>query len=432
MRQALSAVRTMERRITMSGKENALDVAIRQLDTVAERINLDSAIHKRLRLPARCYMVSCPVRMDDGNVEIFEGYRVHHNTSRGPAKGGIRYHPDVTLDETIALSMWMTWKCAVVDIPYGGAKGGVACNPKQMSRTELQRLTRRYTSELVNVFGPRTDIPAPDVYTNPQIMAWIMDTYSMSIGYAEPGVVTGKPIPVGGSLGRFGATSRGCAYAIYSLLEKLNRRVDEQTVAIQGFGNVGYNAAEILHDDGGKVIAASDSKGGVYNASGFDPRALMKHKEQTGTLYGYPEGDKITNEELLELDCSILIPAALENQITGRNAHRIKAEIIAEGANGPSTPDADDILYDRGKYHLPDVLANAGGVTVSYFEWVQGLERYFWTEGEVNSKLKGIMDRAFENVWQLYQTEMVNMRMASYMVAVKRVAEAMLLRGLHP
>ena len=416
----------------MIGKENPLEIALQQLDMVAERIKLDTAIHKRLRVPARCYIVSCPVRMDDGGVEIFRGYRVHHNTSRGPAKGGIRYHPDVTLDETIALSMWMTWKCAVVDIPYGGAKGGVACNPKQMSRTELQHLTRRYTSELVNVFGPRTDIPAPDVYTNPQIMAWIMDTYSMSIGYAEPGVVTGKPIAVGGSLGRFGATSRGCAYGIYSLLEKLNRRVDEQTVAIQGFGNVGYNAAEILHDDGGKIIAASDSKGGVYNASGLDPRALTKYKEQSGTVYGYPEGDKITNEELLELDCTILIPAALENVITSRNADRIKAEIIAEGANGPSTPDADDILYDRGKYHLPDVLANAGGVTASYFEWVQGLERYFWTEEEVNFKLKGIMDRAFEKVWQLAQTEKVNMRMAAYMVAVKRVADAMLLRGLYP
>jgi len=416
----------------MIGKENPLEVALQQLDTVAERIKLNTAIHKRLRVPARCYIVSCPVRMDAGGVEVFKGYRVHHNTSRGPAKGGIRYHPDVTLDETIALSMWMTWKCAVVDIPYGGAKGGVACNPKQMSRTELQHLTRRYTSELVNVFGPRTDIPAPDVYTNPQIMAWIMDTYSMSIGYAEPGVVTGKPIAIGGSLGRLGATSRGCAYNIYSVLEKLNRRVDEQTVAIQGFGNVGYNAAEILHDDGSKIIAVSDSKGGVYNASGLDPRALTKYKEQSGTVYGYPEGDKITNEELLELDCTILIPAALENVITSRNADRIKAEIIAEGANGPSTPDADDILYDRGKYHLPDVLANAGGVTASYFEWVQGLERYFWTEEEVNFKLKGIMDRAFEKVWQLAQTEKVNMRMAAYMVAVKRVADAMLLRGLYP
>ncbi|MEJ2429244.1 MAG: Glu/Leu/Phe/Val dehydrogenase [Deltaproteobacteria bacterium] len=416
----------------MIGKENPLEISLRQLDTVAERIKLDSAIHKRLRVPARCYIVSCPVRMDAGGVEVFRGYRVHHNTSRGPAKGGIRYHPDVTLDEITALSMWMTWKCAVVDIPYGGAKGGVACNPKEMSRTELQHLTRRYTSELVNVFGPRTDIPAPDVYTNPEIMAWIMDTYSMAIGYAEPGVVTGKPIAVGGSLGRFGATSRGCAYSIYSLLEKLNRGIDGQTVAIQGFGNVGYNAAEILHDDKVTIVAVSDSTGGVYNASGLDPRALMKYKEKSGTVYGYPEGDKVTNEELLELDCTILIPAALENVITSRNADRIKAEIIAEGANGPSTPDADDILYDRGKYHLPDVLANAGGVTVSYFEWVQGLERYFWTEEEVNFKLKGIMDRAFENVWQLSQTEKVNMRMAAHMVAVKRVADAMLLRGLYP
>ena len=416
----------------MSGADNALEIARQQLDMVAERINLDPAIHKRLRLPARCYIVSCPVRMDDGSVEVFTGYRVHHNTSRGPAKGGIRYHPDVTLDETTALSMWMTWKCALVDIPYGGAKGGVACNPKQMSRTELQHLTRRYTSELVNVFGPRTDIPAPDVYTNPQIMAWIMDTYSMSIGYAEPGVVTGKPIAVGGSLGRNEATSRGCAYSIYSLLEKLNRGVDEQTVAIQGFGNVGYNAAEILHDDGAKVIAVSDSKAGVYNPQGLDPRLLAKYKVETGSVQGYPDGDNITNEELLETDCSILIPAALENVITSRNADRIRAEIIAEGANGPTTPEADEILCERGKYHLPDVLANAGGVTVSYFEWVQGLERYFWTEEEVNSKLKAIMNRAFENVWHLAQTEKVNMRLASYMVAVQRVAEAMLLRGLYP
>jgi glutamate dehydrogenase/leucine dehydrogenase len=402
----------LERRITMSGADNALDVAIRQFDMVAERINLDPAIHKRLRLPARCYIVSCPVRMDDGSVEVFTGYRVHHNTSRGPAKGGIRYHPDVTLDETTALSMWMTWKCALVDIPYGGAKGGVACNPKQMSRTELQHLTRRYTSELVNVFGPRTDIPAPDVYTNPQIMAWIMDTYSMSIGYAEPGVVTGKPIAVGGSLGRNEATSRGCVFSIYSTLKRLNRDVNEQTVAVQGYGNVGYHAAQILHDAGATVVAASDSRGGVYNPKGLDPRDLAAHKNKTGTVQGYPGADSLTNEELLELECTVLIPAALENQITERNADRIKADIIAEGANGPT--------------------ANAGGVTVSYFEWVQGLERYFWTEEEVNSKLKGIMDRAFENVWHLSQTEKVNMRMASYMIAVQRVAEAMLLRGLYP
>jgi glutamate dehydrogenase (NAD(P)+) len=416
----------------MSSKDNSLDVAVQQLDKVAEHINLDPSIHRRLRRPARSYIVSVPIRLDNGEVEVFEGYRVHHNTSRGPAKGGIRYHPEVTLAETTALSMWMTWKCAVVNIPYGGAKGGVACNPKILSRGELQRLTRRYTSELINVFGPRTDIPAPDVYTNPQIMSWIMDTYSMSVGYAEPGVVTGKPIAVGGSLGRNEATSRGCVFTIYSLLRRLNRKVEDQAVAVQGYGNVGYHAAKIIHDDGAKVIAASDSKGGVYNASGLDPRALMKHKEQTGTVYGYPEGDRITNEELLELDCSILIPAALENQITGRNAPRIKAEIIAEGANGPTTPEADEVLCDRGKYHLPDILANAGGVTVSYFEWVQGLERYFWTEEEVNSKMKGIMDRAFDGVWELAQKEKVNMRMASYMVAIRRVSEAMLLRGLHP
>jgi glutamate dehydrogenase (NAD(P)+) len=430
MRLALCEVK--ERRMTMSGKDNSLDVAVQQLDQVAEHIKLDPSIHRRLRRPARCYIISVPIRLDNGEVEVFEGYRVHHNTSRGPAKGGIRYHPEVTLAETTALSMWMTWKCAVVNIPFGGAKGGVACNPKIMSRRELQRLTRRYTSELINVFGPRTDIPAPDVYTNPQIMAWIMDTYSVSVGYAEPGVVTGKPIAVGGSLGRNEATSRGCVFTTYSLLRRLNRKVEDQTVAVQGYGNVGYNAAQIFHDDGAKVIAATDSKGGVFNSKGLDPRALAKHKEESGTVVDYPGADKITNEELLELDCSILVPAAMENQITRKNADRIKADIIAEGANGPTTPDADAILFERGKYHLPDILANAGGVTASYFEWVQGLERYFWTEEEVNSKLKGIMDRAFDDVWELAQKEKVNMRMASYIVAVRRVTEAMLLRGLHP
>ena len=416
----------------MSNKDNALDVAVQQLEQVAERINLDPSIHRRLRKPARSYIVSVPIRLDNGEVEVFEGYRVHHNTSRGPAKGGIRYHPNVTLAEITALSMWMTWKCAVVDIPYGGAKGGVACDPKILSRRELQRLTRRYTSELINVFGPRTDIPAPDVYTNPQIMSWIMDTYSMSVGYAEPGVVTGKPIAVGGSLGRNEATSRGCVFTIYSLLRRLTRKVEDLTVAVQGYGNVGYHAAKIIHDDGAKVIAASDSKGGVFNPKGLDPRALAAHKEESGSVVNYPDADNISNEELLELECSVLIPAAMENQITSKNADLIKADIVAEGANGPTTPAADEILFERGKYHLPDILANAGGVTVSYFEWVQGLERYFWTEKEVNSKMKGIMDRAFDGVWELAQKEKVNMRMASYIVAIRRVTEAMLLRGLHP
>ena len=416
----------------MSDKEKALDVAIRQLDLVAERINLDPAIHKRLRKPARSYIVSVPVRMDDRSVEVFTGYRVHHNTSRGPAKGGIRYHPDVTLEETTALSMWMTWKCAVVNIPYGGAKGAVACNPKKMSRSEIQNLTRRYTSELINVFGPRTDIPAPDVYTNPQIMTWIMDTYSMSVGYVEPGVVTGKPIPVGGSLGRNEATSRGCVFTIYFLLKRLNRNVEDQTVAVQGFGNVGYNAARILHGSDATIIAASDSTGGVYNPKGIEPSALLKYKQASGTVQGFQDGDDITNEELLELDCSVLIPAALENQITERNADRIKAEIIAEGANGPTTPEADEILFESGKHHLPDILANAGGVTVSYFEWVQGLERFFWSAQAINSNLERIMNEAFDSVWETARQEKVNMRTASYILAVKRVAEAMLLRGLHP
>jgi glutamate dehydrogenase (NAD(P)+) len=416
----------------MSSEDNALEVAVNQLDMVAERINLDPSIRKRLRVPSKSYIVAIPVRMDNGVVEVFQGYRVHHNVSRGPAKGGIRYHPDVTLDETTALAMWMTWKCAVVNIPYGGAKGGITCHPKNMSRGELQRMTRRYTYELINVFGPRTDIPAPDVYTNPQIMSWIMDTYSMAVGYAEPGVVTGKPVPVGGSLGRNEATSRGCIFTVLALLKRLNRNVDEQTVAVQGYGNVGYHAAQIIHDYGAKIVAASDSGGGVYNPNGIHPRDLLKHKEENGTVQGYPDADNVTNEELLELNCSVLIPAAMENQITAENADRIQAEIIAEGANGPTTPLADEILHDKGKYHLPDILANAGGVTVSYFEWVQGLERHFWSEDQVNSGLERVMNTAFDSVWELFQKEKVNMRLASYILAVERVAEAMLLRGLHP
>ena len=416
----------------MEEKENPLQIALYQLDQVVERINLDSSIHKRLRKPERCFIVSVPVRMDNGGVEVFDGFRVHHSTTRGPAKGGIRYHPDVTLDEVTALAMWMTWKCAVVDIPFCGAKGGIVCNPKVMSRTEIQGMTRRYTAELVNVFGPHTDIPAPDVYTDPQVMAWIMDTYSRAVGHAEPGVVTGKPISIGGSLGRNEATSRGCIFTIYNLLRRLGRKVEDQTVIVQGYGNVGYNAAQIIHKGGAKLIAASDSQGGVCNPKGLEPRDLADYKEKRGSLRDYPEADNITNEELLELDCDILIPAALENQITKENADRIKADIIAEGANGPTTPEADEILFDRGKYHIPDILANAGGVTVSYFEWVQGLERNFWSEGEVNNRLNDIMDRAFDSVWEIAQQEKVHMRMAAYILAVKRVAEAKLLRGLYP
>jgi glutamate dehydrogenase (NAD(P)+) len=416
----------------MGGSQHPLDIALAQLDLVAKQIGLDPAIHKRFRKPFRCFIVTIPVRLDDGSLEVYTGYRVHHNDSRGPGKGGIRYHPDVNLDEVTALAMWMTWKCAVVDIPFGGAKGGVACNPKTMSRAELQRLTRRYTSELITVFGPKTDIPAPDMYTNPQIMAWIMDTYSVSVGYAEPGVVTGKPPAVGGTLGRNEATGRGCVFTLHSLLKKLGRKVDEQTVAVQGFGNVGYNAADIIRSDGARIIAVSDSKGGVYNPGGLDTKKLMQFKEESGSVQGYPDGDAITNEELLELDCSILIPAAMENQITEKNADHIKAGIIAEAANGPTTPAADSILQERGKYMLPDIIANAGGVTTSYFEWVQGLERYFWSEEEVNSKLKRIMDRAFDSVWEIATQEKVTMRMACYILAVKRVSEAMLLRGLYP
>ncbi len=408
------------------------DVALQQLDGVAERLKLDRGIHLRLRSPRRVLTVSIPVRMDDGREEVFTGYRVQHNLSRGPGKGGIRYHPGVTLDEVKALAMWMTWKCAVVDIPFGGAKGGVICNPKAMSQGELERMTRRFTSELFIVIGPDRDIPAPDVYTTPQTMAWIMDTYSMHVGHSVPGVVTGKPLSIGGSRGREEATGRGCMLTVADAARHLNIPLDGATVAVQGFGNVGAIGARLLADRGCRIVAVSDSGGAITNAKGLDLKAVTAHKREAGTVAGCPDSDRISTPELLATKCDILIPAALENQITEENADTIRARIVAEGANGPTTPAADRVLFEKNVFMIPDVLANAGGVTVSYFEWVQGIQEYFWTEEEVNTKLKGIMARSFAEVLDLHVRERVDMRTAAYMLAVSRVAEASRTRGLYP
>lgn len=425
-----------ERRVmserTPAEQLNPWKIALSQLDHVAQRLDLDPVIHEKLRHPRRILTVAVPTKMDDGSIRIFTGYRVHHSLDRGPAKGGIRYHPDVTLDEVKALAMWMTWKCAVVGIPFGGAKGGVVCNPREMSEAELERMTRRFTSELMIFLGPEKDIPAPDVYTNPKTMAWIMDTYSMNVGYSVPGVVTGKPLSVGGSLGRNKATGRGCVLTILQTMEYLHRPVDGATVVVQGCGNVGGTAALLLHKRGFKVIAISDSKGAIYHPGGLDMEKVLAHKRRTGALAGYPDGEAMTNEEMLTLPCDVLVPAALENQITERNAPLIKAKIVAEGANGPTTPGADHILHDRGIFLIPDVLANAGGVTVSYFEWVQGLQEYFWSEEEVNAKLQNILCRSFQEVLAVHLREKADMRMAAYMVAVGRVAEAIRVRGIYP
>jgi glutamate dehydrogenase (NAD(P)+) len=376
--------------------------------------------------------VSIPVIMDDGSVRVFEGHRVVHNMTRGPAKGGIRYHPDVTQDEVKALAMWMTWKCALMGLPFGGAKGGVVCDPKQLSPGERERLTRRYTTEIINEIGPERDIPAPDVGTDAQVMAWIFDTYSMNVGYSVLGVVTGKPLTLGGSLGREQATARGALYCMRSALQKEGKRFPDTRLVIQGFGNVGRHLAILVADEGAQVVALSDSSGGVVNPAGIDVAAAVAHKAATGSLVGLPDAEPITNEELLELDCDVLVPAALEQVITGDNAARIRARMICEGANGPTTPAADEILEDRGILVLPDVLANAGGVVVSYFEWVQGLQEYFWKEYEVNAKLNDIVVRAFEETWATRERFSTSMRVAAYGLAVQRVAEATTTRGIYP
>jgi glutamate dehydrogenase (NAD(P)+) len=413
-------------------EESVWDKALGQLEDTARRINLEPNLLEILKVPRRTLVVSVPIRRDNGQIQVFTGYRVQHNFTRGPAKGGIRYHPEVNLDEVKALAMWMTWKCAVVNIPYGGAKGAVACNPKELSPGELERLTRRYTAGILPIIGPEKDIPAPDVGTNAQVMAWIMDTYSINQGYSVPAVVTGKPISVGGSLGRDKATSRGCLFTVMDAAKKLDFTLEDRTMVVQGYGNVGRNMAELSARMGCRIIAASDSRGGVYNQTGIDPFALSKHKEKSGSVVDFPGADTLTNEELLELKCDILVPAALEHQITEKNAPRLKARVIAEGANGPTTPEADEILDDRGIFIIPDILANAGGVTVSYFEWVQGIQAYFWSEREVNLRLREVMERAFEDVYRFSQEKKVTMRQAANMLAVSRVAEATRVRGLYP
>jgi glutamate dehydrogenase (NAD(P)+) len=415
-------------------KENPFEIAQQQFDIAAEILNLNDGMRKILRVPQREFTVRFPVKMDDGSVRVFTGYRVHHNITRGPAKGGIRYHPDVDIDEVRALAMWMTWKCALVNIPYGGAKGGVIVDPKQLSMNELEHMTRRFASEISILIGPEKDIPAPDVNTDAQVMAWIMDTISMHRGYTVPAVVTGKPLDVFGSLGRVDATGRGVSITAREAAKHLGVKFAQATAVVQGFGNVGGTSALLMNNMGAKIIAVSDVNGGYYNKRGLNIPAALEHARQYRSLaeYNEPGLEKISNAELLELKCDILVPAALENQITGANAERIKARIIVEGANGPTTPAADEILYDNGVFVVPDILANAGGVTVSYFEWVQGLQEFFWSEEEINERLERIMVRSFSSVLDLALKHKIPMRTAAYMVAVQRVADATTIRGIYP
>jgi glutamate dehydrogenase (NAD(P)+) len=413
-------------------KQNPFGIARDQLRRVAATFNIEQNLVNVLSECKKAVAVGVPVSMDNGTINVFQGYRVTHNVARGPSKGGIRYHPDVTLDEVKALAMWMTWKCSLMGIPFGGAKGGVVCDPKKLSVGELERMTRRYTSEIINEIGPEKDIPAPDVGTSPREMAWIFDTYSMNKGHSVLGVVTGKPLTVGGSLGRLEATARGALYCTLEAVKTRGLSLDGLTVAVQGFGNVGSYYALFVQQEGAKVIALSDSTTGVYNPNGIDVTSAIAHKQERGTLAGLSGTEAISNDDLLVLDCDVLAPCALEQVITEDNADRIKARIVCEGANGPTTPAADEILEERGVLVLPDVLANAGGVVVSYFEWVQGLQEYFWKEDEINAKLKEIVDRAFDETWHVHESRDVSLRMASYGLAVQRVAEATTTRGLYP
>jgi glutamate dehydrogenase (NAD(P)+) len=413
-------------------RENPYEIAKSQLSKVAQAFAIDPNLVNVLQECKKAVVVSVPVAMDDGTTHVFEGYRVTHNIARGPSKGGIRYHQDVTLDEVKALAMWMTWKCALSGIPFGGAKGGIVCTPKQMSENELQRMTRRFTSEIINEIGPERDIPAPDVGTDGRVMAWIFDTYSMNKGHSVLGVVTGKPLTIGGSLGRQEATARGALYCVREAVRKRQLSLRGIHVAVQGFGNVGSYLAQFLTEDGATVIAVSDSASGLYNPNGIDVRAAIAHKRETGTLAGFRGADAITNDELLLLDCDVLAPCALEQVITEDNAAQVRASIVVEGANGPITPAADEILEDKGVLVLPDILANAGGVIVSYFEWVQGLQEYFWKEAEVNAKLNDIITRAFNETWATMDRRGVSMRLGAYGLAVQRVAEATVTRGIYP
>jgi glutamate dehydrogenase (NAD(P)+) len=412
-------------------EENPFEAMMSRFDRAAELLDLEPGLYKVLRHPEKQITVSIPVMMDNGEVEVFVGHRVLYNTSRGPAKGGIRFDLNVTLEEVKALAAWMTWKCAVVNLPFGGSKGGVVCDPLKMSAGELERLTRRYTAGIIATLGPDSDVPAPDVNTNERVMAWVMDTYSMRVGHTVTSVVTGKPIEMGGSLGRREATGRGCMIVTKEALTHLGMPMKGTTVAVQGFGNVGSVAAQLLHREGCKVVAISDRTGGYHNANGVDIDAAIKHVQQVRSLEGFTGGDKITNDELLIADVDVLVPAALENVITSKNAGKIKAKIICEGANGPTTAGADSILDEKGIFVIPDILANAGGVTVSYFEWVQDRGGYFWTEDDVNQRLTDIMRRSFADVLKLSKQHKVNMRTAAYMVSISRVATVHRLRGIY-
>ena len=408
-------------------------MALKQLEETAKLINLEPGIHKILSKPKRILTVSLPIKMDNGEIEVFTGFRSQHNDARGPFKGGIRYHPQVSLEEVMALSMWMTWKCAIVDIPLGGGKGGIICDPSKLSKSEIERLTRRYAYAISDIIGPRTDIPAPDVYTGGQEMAWIMDTYSTIKGnYLQPEIITGKPIPVGGSLGRTEATGRGVSITIREAAKKLNMQLKDATVVVQGFGNAGQFAAKLVEEQGAKIIAVSDTKGAIINKKGLKVDELIRYKKENRTIKDFEGADALTNDELLTSECTVLIPAALENQITKENASKINTKIIAEAANGPTTPDADEILYQNKILVIPDVLANSGGVTVSYFEWIQNLRREYWTEQFVNERLDGILTKAFEDIYNTHLHYNINMRTASIASAVKKVAEAIKIRGIWP
>lgn len=414
---------------------NPWKMALEQFDHAARYLDLKEGIYEMMRHPKRELTVNFPVRMDDGSVQIFTGYRVHHSTVRGPTKGGIRYSPGVTLDEVRALAMWMTWKVAVANLPFGGAKGGVICNPKELSDNELESLTRRYATEISILMSPEGDIPAPDMGTNPQVMAWIMDTYSMHRGHSQPAVVTGKPVEVGGSLGRLEATGRGVRVIVEEAADYLGMDLAGSTVAVQGFGNVGSVSAQLLQEAGARVVAVSDSRGGVYDPDGLNIPEVIQHKKETGSVAGFGAAEGVTNAELLELPVDILVPSAMEHQIAEENAPYIQARLIVEGANGPTTPGADAILKERGRLVVPDVLANAGGVTVSYFEWVQGLQFFFWSEQEINERLRQVMCKSFADVVEIvqrYEAENLDMRMAAYILAISRVNRATLLRGIYP
>jgi glutamate dehydrogenase/leucine dehydrogenase len=417
----------------LNEKINPFEVALTQLEEASNILNLDKGMLQILSNPKRILTVSIPTKMDDGSIRVFTGFRSQHNDARGPCKGGIRYHPDVTIEEVKALSMWMTWKCAIANIPYGGGKGGIICNPKQMSENELERMTRRFAYLISDIIGPYKDIPAPDVYTGGKEMAWIMDTYSTLKGnYVQPEVITGKPIAIGGSLGRNEATGRGLAYTVREAAKKINIDMKKATIVVQGFGNAGQFSSKLVEEQGAKMIAASDSQGAIINKDGIDSDALMKFKKETGTVAGFENAKSISNEELLETECTILIPAALENQITKNNADKIKTKIIAEAANGPTTPEADEILFKKDILVIPDVLANGGGVTVSYFEWLQNLRREYWTEEEVNNRLDINITKSFFDVYDTHDKYNVDMRKAATLLAINRVVDAINIRGLWP